>query len=90
MGYQIAEDASFHREACLRGNVAFGGASADHRPLQEVDEVMAGQRECLNRTACGVRHSVGQGDEAEEGRSEEFGCWEDHSADEAEVDESVP
>ena len=77
-------------EACLQGSAAFEGAFADHRPLQEADEEMAGRTGCLNRTACGVRHSVGQGDEVEEGRSEGFGCWEDHSADVAEVDESVP
>ncbi|KAH0357775.1 hypothetical protein KCU83_g84, partial [Aureobasidium melanogenum] len=40
--------------------------------------------------AIGHCRSVGQGDEVEEGRSEEFGCWADRSADEAEVDESVP
>lgn len=90
MGYRIAEDASYHMEACLQGSAAFVDASAGHRPLQEADEEMAGLRECWIRTACDVRHSVGQGDEVEEGRSEEFGCWEDHSADEAEVDESAP
>jgi hypothetical protein len=60
-------------EACLQGSAASDGASEDHTPLHEADEETAGQRECLNHTACDVRRNVGQGGGVAEGRNEAFG-----------------